>query len=253
MKRLNLILIFLFFLILSLGATMPASFVLEQIKLDKNLKYGSVTGYWWAFNVDWLSYKDFLQEDTQIVLKLSCLMSASICLELDNDQGHIKVGKSLFNDDVFLEQSNYKVDFSELNSFYKNLLVKPSGVIEFKIDSLMLNKNQLLGLSGDIYWHNVGVEGESFDLGSVQARVSHQAKQIKLKLLDQSEKLDLSGDVKFRSNGLIESDIQLKTLDGFPASVKTVVESIMRKRGRDMFSYNAKVSNPSIKRLKVSF
>jgi len=244
---------FLLFLLISLGITLPASLVLQKVTLDKKLTLGAVTGPWWSFNVAWLSYNQFTQENTRVSLNLSCLVTASICIDLENAQGTIHLGKALLNDDFSLENSHFKINFIDLNPLLKNLLVKPSGMIELKIDSLVLNKNILKTLSGDIYWHSVGVEGETFDLGTVQAKLSHQAKQINLKLLDQSDKLDLTGLVKINSNGLIDSNVQLKTLASFPSSVKTVVESMMRKRGRDVFAYKAKISNSLIKRLKVKF
>lgn len=253
MKTLNITLFFLFFLLISTFVTMPASFVLKYIPLDKSVSMGSVQGPWWSFTIDWFSYKEFIQVDNHIALKPSCLLAAAVCFDIDNQQAHIGLKKSLLDKNVVIENSFLNVDFFDLNPLLKTMLVKPSGSLEIKLGLLELNQQTLILLEGDIFWHSIGVEGESFDLGSIQSKVKHKSNEINLNLSDQSNKLDLSGHVTINKNGFIESDVQLTMLSGFPSSLKTLVQSTMTKRGRDTFEYKSKISNQKIKRLKLQF
>ena len=253
MSKLKLTVVFMFLLLLSMVITMPASFVLKQIKLDKNVTFGAIQGSWWSFNADWVSYKEFVQQKIQVTLKPECLITVAICFDIDNEQAHISLKKSLLDDVFIVENSFFNSRFIELNPLLKTMLVKPSGSLEINIETFQFNQKVLLGLEGNVNWHSVGVEGEVFDLGSIGASIKHQPGLISLKLDDQSDKLDLSGDVKISNKGLINSNIQLTTLKNFPSSVKTIIQTIMKKRGNDIFEYKTKLSNQAIKRLKVNF
>ena len=253
MSKIRLIALFIIFLALSLVFTLPASFALKEVSLDKNLKIGAVHGVWWSFNVDWVSYQQMTLEKVKVKLNLSCLMSASVCVDVLNEQLDVQLKKPLFNNEILIENSTLDVDFDDLAPLMKTLFVKPSGSLAITIDRLQLNQQALIALEADIKWYAVGVQGEAFDLGTIQAKVSHQPQLINIVLSDQSNKLDLSGTIKLKQSGLMGSQIELTTREGFPTQIKSILQGVMHKRGRDTFEYQSKVDLPVIKKSHLEF
>lgn len=240
-------------LLVCLLLTLPASLVLKNIQLDNNVKFGNVQGAWWAFNIDWLSYQGLVFESTELTLKPSCLLKASICYHADNQQAHVEIGYSLIDQSIKLSNSDLGMNLSQLEGFLKTALVKPSGYLTINVDSISIKGNELTALEADVLWDQVGVVGEAFNLGNIKAALNHQPKIITINLSDDSDKLDLSGTVKVLQSGQIQNNIQLKTLQTFPEQLKTILQSVMNKRGNNVFQYSAKLNNSKIKTSGINF
>ncbi len=253
MKPIKLILLFLLMLSLSLVMTLPASLIVAQVKLDKELQFGAIQGPWWSFSVDWLSFRGITQGETTVKFVPICLLSVSACFDVDNKHAHISFKKSLLNNSLSIEKSNFSISFEQLSPVMTSLFVKPTGSLTINISSLQWADNTLVDLSAKVNWLNVGVQGEDFDLGSVQAQVTHQPEWLTINLSDQSDKLDLSGTVKISKKGIIDSNVQLTTLSRFPNSLKSILQGVMVKRGKDIFEYKSKLNNRLIKQSNINF
>ncbi len=243
--------LFIALLLVSLVITLPASIVLSEVKLDERIKIGAANGVWWSFSVDWISYQGVTLDKTQFDLNALCLIQIAVCMDVKNEQANLHLKKSLLNDELIVENSEFDIGFDQLTPWMKTMFVKPTGDLGINVTSLKLTQNTLLDLDAQINWYSVGAQGETFDLGTVKAQLNHQPNSIKMVLSDQSKKMDLSGQVVLSNTGLIDSQIQLKTLTGFPSSIKTVLQSVMQKRGRDIFEYKAKVNNKALKSLNI--
>lgn len=253
MKPVKLIALFVLMLSASLLITLPASTVLSQIKLNKELQLGAVEGPWWSFNADWLSYQGITQEKTAFQFKPMCLLTAAICFDVSNAHADLKLKVSLITNSLSLSDSHFSMNFSQMTPMLSSLLVKPTGSVKVNVTSLQWQDNALIDLSATVNWLDVGVQGEDFNLGGIQANLTHQSQLITINLSDQSDTLDLSGIVKVSKAGVINSDVQLTTLSRFPTSLKSILQSVMVKRGKDIFEYKAKLNNRVIKNSNIRF
>jgi len=253
MKTVKFIMIFIVLMLMSLILTMPASFVLKQITLDKKLSYGPIQGTWWSFNVEWISYQGVTFNKTHFSINPMCLLQASVCIDAKNDQAKVRLNKPVYNKDIRVEDSVLSMSFDQLSPFMTTLFVKPTGDFTLSIKNLTLSNQTITELAAILKWQNVGVQGESFNLGSIQANINHQPTLINIDLSDQSAVLDLSGKIKVSKTGFIDSQIQLKTLANFPSPIKTVIQSVMQKRGRNVFEYQSKLNIRQLKSLKIDF
>ncbi|MBL7002726.1 MAG: type II secretion system protein N [Gammaproteobacteria bacterium] len=233
-------LIFVVFLLLSLMATLPAALVLPELKLAKEIKYGNVNGVWWNSTIDWISYEQFKQVDIALKLDFSCLVLAKLCFTASNTQSHLLLSQSLISKELSIRNSQLQIDFSEINSLLTKLLIKPKGTLNLEISAINLKDNILNNLIADIAWHQVGVQGENFNLESVGAKVSHQKGNISFEFYDNSDKLDLSGFVTINAQGMLQADVQIKTLAKFPSTLKSVLQSGLRQAGNNIYHYKVK-------------
>lgn len=240
-------------LLIALVLTLPASLVREQLTLDKDIKTGWVAGPWWSFDVEWLSYRGFVAEQVNVTFKPSCLFFMQACFEINNENIHLQLSQSLFSNTIELEDTELNVTFAQLSPLLPPLYIQPSGKINLIVEQFTWQQAEIINLKAKLNWLNAGVQGESFDLGTLQADIKHSTGKIQFELSDDSPVLDLSGQVSLASSGLLNTNVQLMGQAEFPEKLKSLLQTVMKRNNKNQLVFKNKQMLRSLQRAKIKF
>ncbi|MEY8215183.1 MAG: type II secretion system protein N [Colwellia sp.] len=241
-----------FFLITYLGfliATMPATFLLGQVKLPQNITLIGVQGTVWHTQIEQITY------DKSSIAKVDASLSFWSLFTL-TPKLNIHFGDPFISGpegNLVLTVSSQKAEVTELNVLIKAneiaqqltlpLPVSAQGNVEISITKLAINlqnKNACLAGDGDITWSKAGVIAldQKIKLGKFNADIACEKNDFALTLSPKNN-LGLTFTAYIHSNGRISGNGFLQPNAKFPQQLKSALSFLGKKdsRGRYRLSF----------------
>ena len=228
-------LFFVFCLLIALLVNMPATQLVGRIKLPDTIGLNGLDGTLFSGRVSQLTIDKFPIQNLSYRADSFCLLTLSICYQFDNPDGLFHLRIRPLTETV--EISDLAIDYplQQLTPFMQQLLVKPSGKVELKLDSAQAVKGQLTGLSGVAIWRNAGVSGESVNLGDYEFLVSGSGDLYTVSLKDIQAPLQVVGKVDLKTNGTYQVNIDIKARSGLDPKIQNVLEFVALKKGINQY------------------
>lgn len=248
----KLILLFVFFYLLSLLATLPASAVIRLLPRSSAIAVADASGSVWQGKIVQLTYKQKYRLQ-QLEWRFDWLALANLQLKLDlkfTNGSNAMAGKGalLFGFSGFSVE-NFVADLSaaELLS-YLHLPLPPvaaAGKLSVVIKNAQQGDPYCQQLDALILWQNSQVNSEmgNIDLGAVNINLSCEKGQLRADLEQHSEQLNSAITLLLKEGGAYQLQGLLKESDQLEPSVRQALPWIGAKNqsGETVLNFNGKL------------
>lgn len=250
--KIKLILLFIFFYLLSLLITLPATTVIRFIPENSGIEVAAVSGSLWQGQALQLSYKKKYHLQ-QLEWAVDWLALKDLRLQLNlkfNNGSNALAGKgSVLLGFSGLSVENFIVDLSapELLSYLHLPLppVKASGELSVVIKNAQQGAPYCQLLDGFITWQNAKVNSEmgNIDLGAVNIALSCEKGQLLADLQQHSEQLNSTIKLLLKEKGAYQLQGLLKESDRLDPSIKQALPWIGAKNqsGETVLNFNGRL------------
>ncbi len=246
--------LFLSVLLFGLFVNLPARHVLQFVELPAEIKIQGLQGSIKAGRVQLLSYQKFHLTDVNFEIQPLCLLTASLCYQLQSVDKDLLVNfeLNLFSQNIRLTKSKIVLD-SEVFKDIPQLLAQPKGLLAIELETLTMADSKISELVAKVDWIGAGLQGEDQLLGNYNALVVKQADGLNIELGDQDSLLSLSGDLDVKWSGLYDVDLKFETRPTLNKPVISVLEMTTKKSGLNRFSLkrSGNVSKTGLKYLAL--
>ena len=231
-------LIFLFCLLASLLFNMPLSHLLSQTELPDYIRLSNVQqATLLAGEVDTVEVHGIHATNFRFKNNLSCLLMLKLCYDIEFDQGHGQVSFSAFGGNLTFTDTRLTYPIETFMVSSSPFPFIPTGNIQIDIDTLNLVQNKTSLHQGRALWSEVGVAGESFDLGEYQLSVKLIEQAYQFELTDHQAKLEVQGNGQLQADGNYQINIDITSKTSLDQTVKSALELIVSKIGLNQYRY----------------
>ena len=237
---------FILVLSVSLLINIPIRHILHFIELPKELNLQGLKGNIRHTSIEQLSYQNYQLNNVGIKLDSSCFFRLNLCYIIDSGDYDLsgRIEASTLTQIVKIKDALVTIQSEQLVEFV-NLLIKPVGTFNLKVEELSLQYQKITHVNMQIDWENAGIEGEDQVLGDYVALIKSQDSGLRLDLSDRDSLLSAKGSVEVLRNGAFEADISLKSASSLKPSIKSAVSLMAKQTGLDQFSYKNKGRLPA--------
>lgn len=211
---------FLLFLIVLAPATLISKFIPENSPVALNGLSGSI----------WRGQASQLQHQGKNLGKLNWRLSPRNLItgkiggrfELDGQQmradGHAKVNK---NNDLWLSDTNVRMNADAIPLTGSAAALQAEGVINAKIDTLVLLDKQLDTIDARIAWQKANIQAPiELDIGDLVIDATGENGAAKAVITTaQNSSIDINGNVDLNSNGSYRANIKVRAKSNTPENI----------------------------------
>jgi hypothetical protein len=240
-------LLFGFLLIITLLVNMPAQHLLARIKMPAAVKLSQLQGNLLGGQVDTMMIDRFIIRDLEYQIDSSCLLSASLCYQLNFSGGSASIRYLPLTGSTEVSQLDAELSISNLGGLADQWLFKPSGSLYLSSPRLLFTQGRLADIDAVVVWKEAGIAGEDINLGDYQLNIKKGVGQYQAFIADKEAVLDVEGVGTLNSGGNYSLNINIKSSSGLDARVKSALEFItIHKR---LNQYQIRLSGISDKNL----
>ncbi len=240
-------LFFVFCLGITLLINTPAGHLVARLKIPENITISPLQGSLFKGRTDTLGVNQLTIHDLEYQFKLSCLITASLCYQIDFDRGSALIRFVPITGSIEVSQLNIELSMSDLTGLPNKLLIQPSGSLILRSDNLKFMQAKLIDIDAVVVWKNAGIAGEDINLGDYQLNIIKDSGQYRINLVDKEAVLDVEGQGELKSDGRYSFEINILTKAGLDARIKNALEFVASKKG--LRQYHVRRSGVSKKRL----
>ena len=224
-------LFFVFCLIISVLINTPVSLLLPQVKIPQGMKLSQLQGSLYQGRTDTLIVDQFVIQDLEYQFKISCLVSANLCYQINFMDGTALIQYSPITGTINVSQLDVELSMSNLSGLSKQLIVKPTGSLNLGSDKLKFKHGKLIDIEAIAIWKNAGIAGDDISLGDYQFTIKRDAGQYQAKLVDMDATLDVEGQGELKPDGKYSLNININAKAGLEARIKSALEFVASKKG----------------------
>ena len=212
--------------------------ILKQVELPNDIKLYGVRGQITSGHIAAAYTNNFPIRDINYEADLSCLLTLQFCYQINYQNGMANISFSPLTNTTVIEQLDVEYTMAELTPLMNQLLVKPTGELNLKIEKIGLNQNKISHINGLAIWSNAGVVGEDINLGDYQLGVIREDDSYRFELTDRKAILDIDGTGRLKPNGEYLIDIKVLTDSGLDNNIKSMLALMAAKKGLNEYSIN---------------
>ncbi len=238
-------LFFVFCLTIFIVIKFPIAMILKQIELSSDIKLYGVRGQITSGHIAAAYTNNFPIRDINYEADLSCLLTLQVCYQINYQNGMANISFSPLTNTTVIEQLDVEYTMAELAPLMNQLLVKPTGELNLKIEKIGLNQNKISHINGLAIWNNAGVVGEDINLGDYQLGVVREDDSYRFELTDRKALLDIDGTGRLKPNGEYLIDIKVLTDSGLDNNIKSMLALTATKKGLNEYTINRQGQLPA--------
>jgi hypothetical protein len=238
-------LFFMFCLTIFIVIKFPIAMILKQVELSNDIKLYGVRGQITSGHIAAAYTNNFPIRDINYEADLSCLLTLQVCYQINYQNGMANISFSPLTNTTVIEQLDVEYTMAELTPLMNQLLVKPTGELNLKIEKMDLNQNKISHINGLAIWSNAGVVGEDINLGDYQLGVVREDDSYRFKLTDRKAILDIDGTGRLKPNGEYLIDIKVLTDSGLDNNIKSMLALTATKKGLNEYTINRQGQLPA--------
>jgi hypothetical protein len=238
-------LFFVFCLTIFIVIKFPIAMILKQVELSNDIKLYGVRGQITSGHIAAAYTNNFPIRDINYEADLSCLLTLQVCYQINYQNGMANISFSPLTNTTVIEQLDVEYTMAELAPLMNQLLVKPTGELNLKIEKIGLNQNKISHINGLVIWSNAGVVGEDINLGDYQLGVVREDDSYRFELTDRKAILDIDGTGRLKPNGEYLIDIKVLTDSGLDNNIKSMLALTATKKGLNEYTINRQGQLPA--------
>ena len=238
-------LFFVFCLTVFIVIKFPIAMILKQVELSNDIKLYGVRGQITSGHIAAAYTNNFPIRDINYEADLSCLLTLQVCYQINYQNGMANISFSPLTNTTVIEQLDVEYTMAELAPLMNQLLVKPTGELNLKIEKIGLNQNKISHINGLVIWSNAGVVGEDINLGDYQLGVVREDDSYRFELTDRKAILDIDGTGRLKPNGEYLIDIKVLTDSGLDNNIKSMLALTATKKGLNEYTINRQGQLPA--------
>jgi hypothetical protein len=238
-------LFFMFCLTIFIVIKFPIAMILKQVELSNDIKLYGVRGQITSGHIAAAYTNNFPIRDINYEADLSCLLTLQVCYQINYQNGMANISFSPLTNTTVIEQLDVEYTMAELTPLMNQLLVKPTGELNLKIEKMGLNQNKISHINGLAIWSNAGVVGEDINLGDYQLSVVREDDSYRFELTDRKAILDIDGTGRLKPNGEYLIDIKVLTDSGLDNNIKSMLALTATKKGLNEYTINRQGQLPA--------
>ena len=238
-------LFFVFCLTIFIVIKFPIAMILKQVELSNDIKLYGVRGQITSGHIAAAYTNNFPIRDINYEADLSCLLTLQVCYQINYQNGMANISFSPLTNTTVIEQLDVEYTMAELAPLMNQLLVKPTGELNLKIEKIGLNQNKISHINGLVIWSNAGVVGEDINLGDYQLGVVREDDSYRFELTDRKALLDIDGTGRLKPNGEYLIDIKVLTDSGLDNNIKSMLALTATKKGLNEYTINRQGQLPA--------
>ena len=219
--------------------------ILKQVELSNDIKLYGVRGQITSGHIAAAYTNNFPIRDINYEADLSCLLTLQVCYQINYQNGMANISFSPLTNTTVIEQLDVEYTMAELAPLMNQLLVKPTGELNLKIEKIGLNQNKISHINGLVIWSNAGVVGEDINLGDYQLGVVREDDSYRFELTDRKAILDIDGTGRLKPNGEYLIDIKVLTDSGLDNNIKSMLALTATKKGLNEYTINRQGQLPA--------
>ena len=239
---------FTFILVLSFSLliNIPIRHILHFVAVPKELNVQGLSGNIRHISIEQLSYKNYQLSNVFINIDAGCFALLNVCYAIESEDYDLsgRIEASPLTQIVKVKDAFVTIQSEQLVE-YVNLLIRPVGTFNLKVDELSLQNQKITNVNLQIDWKNAGIEGEDQILGDYAALIKSQDSGLRLDLSDSASLLSAKGSVEVLNNGAFDANISLKSDARLKPSIKSAISLMAKQTGLDQFSYKSKGRLPA--------
>lgn len=214
----------------------PLTLILGQISLPNNIKLNGVKGAIIGGKVTAIYVNQFPILDINYRADLSCLLTLSLCYQIDYQNGTGNISFNPLTRTTTIRQLDIDYTMTELSSLMNQLLVKPTGELNLKLNQINIQQHKISNLEGFAIWSNAGIAGEDINLGDYQLDIVREVDSYRFELTDREATLDIDGKGQLKSNGQYSFDIKIVAKSNLDTRIKGMLDLVARKKGLNEYA-----------------
>jgi hypothetical protein len=238
-------LFFVFCLTIFIVIKFPIAIILKQVELSNDIKLYGVRGQITSGHIAAAYTNNFPIRDINYEADLSCLLTLQVCYQINYQNGMANISFSPLTNTTVIEQLDVEYTMAELAPLMNQLLVKPTGELNLKIEKIGLNQNKISHINGLAIWNNAGVVGEDINLGDYQLGVVREDDSYRFELTDRKALLDIDGTGRLKPNGEYLIDIKVLIDSGLDNNIKSMLALMATKKGLNEYTINRQGQLPA--------
>lgn len=240
-------LFFVFCLIIALLINTPVGHLMAQVKIPDEIKVSPLQGTLFEGQADTIIVNQFIIQDLEYQFKISCLITASLCYQIDFADGSALIRFVPITGSIQVSHLDIELSMSNLTGLSNQLLIKPTGSLNLSSEKLKFSQGKLVDIDAVVVWKNAGIAGDDISFGDYQLDIKRGTGRYQISLVDKEAVLDVKGDGELKSDGSYSLDININAKAGLEARIKSALEFVANKKG--LRQYQIQRSGTSDKRL----
>ena len=228
-------LFFVVVLIITLLVNMPVRHLVARIDVPAGVKMSQLRGNIIGGRAGSLMINKLIIRDLEYRFDSTCLLGGSLCYQLNFSGGSVLIRYFPVTASIEILQLDAEISISNLSGVTDQLLIKPSGSLHLSSPRLIFAQGKLSDIDAVVVWKEAGIEGENINLGDYQMNVKKAVGQYQVELVDKEAVLDVKGEGALNSDGSYSLNIDIKSISGLDAGVKSALEFITSHKSLNQY------------------